>query len=107
MANRTQLQNNTRLQMVRVIPVGKEGFVRKAPKRVDFLLRYTRDFVLAVVEAKATELLSRFSLESPPSLNDGNGYRQDHCRLSDLLEALVCQMEHEGRVSETPHPLLG
>src|SRR3984885_14108395 len=38
----------------RVIPVGKEGFVRKSPKRVDFLLRYTRDFPLAVVEAKAT-----------------------------------------------------
>jgi type I restriction enzyme R subunit len=38
----------------RVIPVGKEGFVRKSPKRVDFLLRYNRDFPLAVVEAKAT-----------------------------------------------------
>jgi len=38
----------------RVIPVGKDGFVRKSPKRVDFLLRYTRDFPLAVVEAKAT-----------------------------------------------------
>jgi type I restriction enzyme R subunit len=37
----------------RVIPVGK-GFVRKPPKRVDYLLRYTRDFTLAVVEAKAT-----------------------------------------------------
>jgi type I restriction enzyme, R subunit len=36
----------------RVIPVGK-GFVRKPPKRVDYLLRYTRDFTLAVVEAKA------------------------------------------------------
>jgi type I restriction enzyme R subunit len=36
----------------RIIPVGK-GFVRKPPKRVDFLLRYTRDFSLAVVEAKA------------------------------------------------------
>jgi type I restriction enzyme R subunit len=36
----------------RVIPVGK-GFVRKPPKRVDYLLRYTRDFPLAVVEAKA------------------------------------------------------
>ena len=34
------------------VPVGK-GFVRKSPKRVDFLLRYTRDFPLAVVEAKA------------------------------------------------------
>lgn len=30
------------------------GFVRKPPKRVDFLLRYRRDFPLAVVEAKAS-----------------------------------------------------
>jgi len=36
----------------RVVPVGK-GFIRKPPKRVDFLLRYARDFPLAVVEAKA------------------------------------------------------
>lgn len=36
----------------RIIPVG-QGFVRKSPKRVDYLLRYTRDFPLAVVEAKA------------------------------------------------------
>ena len=36
----------------RIVPVGK-GFIRKPPKRVDFLLRYTRDFPLAVVEAKA------------------------------------------------------
>ena len=36
----------------RIVPVGK-GFIRRAPKRVDYLLRYTRDFPLAVVEAKA------------------------------------------------------
>ena len=36
----------------RIVPVGK-GFVRKLPKRVDYLLRYRRDFPLAVVEAKA------------------------------------------------------
>lgn len=36
----------------RIVPLGK-GFVRKAPKRVDYLLRYMRDFPLAVVEAKA------------------------------------------------------
>lgn len=35
----------------RIVPVGK-GFIRKPPKRVDYLLRYTRDFTLAVVEAK-------------------------------------------------------
>ncbi len=37
----------------RIVPVGK-GFVRKSPKRVDYLLRYTRDFPLAIVEAKAS-----------------------------------------------------
>jgi len=37
----------------RIVPVGK-GFIRKPPKRVDYLLRYTRDFPLAVVEAKPT-----------------------------------------------------
>ncbi len=35
----------------RIVPVG-QGFVRKPPKRVDYLLRYTRDFPLAVVEAR-------------------------------------------------------
>jgi type I restriction enzyme R subunit len=36
----------------RIVPVGK-GFIRKQPKRIDYILRYTRDFPLAVVEAKA------------------------------------------------------
>ncbi len=36
----------------RIVPVG-HGFMRKPPKRADFLLRFTRDFPLAVVEAKA------------------------------------------------------
>jgi type I restriction enzyme R subunit len=36
----------------RIVPVGK-GFVRKPPKRVDYLLRYERNLALAVVEAKA------------------------------------------------------
>ncbi len=35
----------------RIVPVGK-GFVRKPSKRVDYILRRTRDFALAVVEAK-------------------------------------------------------
>lgn len=35
----------------RIIPVGK-GFVRKPPKRVDYLLYYQRGFPLGVVEAK-------------------------------------------------------
>lgn len=35
----------------RIVPVGK-GFVRKPPRRVDYLLRYERNFPLAIVEAK-------------------------------------------------------
>jgi len=37
----------------RIVPRGR-GFIRKPPKRVDYLLRYRRDFPLAVVEAKAS-----------------------------------------------------
>ena len=37
----------------RIVPVGS-GFVRKTPRRVDYLLRYERNFPLAVVEAKAS-----------------------------------------------------
>lgn len=36
----------------RIVPVGK-GFVRKPQQRPDDLLRYERNFTLAVVEAKA------------------------------------------------------
>jgi type I restriction enzyme R subunit len=36
----------------RIVPVG-QGFVRKPPRRVDYLLRFERNFPLAVVEAKA------------------------------------------------------
>ena len=36
----------------RIVPVGK-SFIRRPPKRVDYLLRYRRDFPLAVVEAKS------------------------------------------------------
>jgi type I restriction enzyme, R subunit len=36
----------------RIVPVGR-GFVRRKPKRIDYLLRYERNFALGVVEAKA------------------------------------------------------
>lgn len=35
----------------RIVPVGS-GYRRKSPKRADYILRYRRDFPLAVVEAK-------------------------------------------------------
>ncbi|MBI3770009.1 MAG: DUF1016 family protein [Deltaproteobacteria bacterium] len=58
----------------RIVPVGK-GFVRKPPKRVDYLLRYTRDFPLAVVEAKADYKTA------------ADGIRQTLCARSDTPSA--------------------
>ena len=46
----------------RIVPVGK-GFIRKPPMRADFLLRYTRDFPLAVIEAKAVYKLAADGLQ--------------------------------------------
>ncbi len=37
----------------RIVPIG-DRVIRRAQKRADYLLRYSRDFALAVVEAKAT-----------------------------------------------------
>jgi len=46
----------------RIVPVGK-GFIRRPPKRVDFLLRFRRDFPIAVVEAKAEYKLASDGLQ--------------------------------------------
>jgi type I restriction enzyme R subunit len=46
----------------RIVPAGK-GFIRRSPKRVDYLLRYTRDFPLAVIEAKADYKLASDGLQ--------------------------------------------
>jgi type I restriction enzyme, R subunit len=51
----------------RIVPVGPRGR-RKPCKRADYLLRYARDFMLAVVEAKAAYRLP------------GDGLQQDHSR---------------------------
>jgi type I restriction enzyme R subunit len=46
----------------RIVPAGK-GFIRRPPKRVDYLLRYTRDFPLAVIEAKASYRIASEGLQ--------------------------------------------
>jgi len=37
----------------RIIPVSRDKIKRREQKRADYLLYYTRDFTIAVVEAKA------------------------------------------------------
>src|SRR5262245_10790394 len=39
----------------RMIPLGRKHSKRGEPKRADYILRYTEDIALAVVEAKAEE----------------------------------------------------
>lgn len=58
----------------RIVPVGK-GFIRKPPKRVDYLLRYTRDFPLAVVEAKASYKAAADGLQQAKSYADMLGLK--------------------------------
>lgn len=41
----------------RIVPVGK-GFMRKPPKRVDYLLCYERNLALAVVEANRRDVIA-------------------------------------------------
>jgi type I restriction enzyme R subunit len=87
----------------RVIPVGK-GFVRKPPKRVDYLLRFTRDFPLAVVEAKA----------SYKSATDAVQQARNYAEILDLKYAYatngaeIIEIDYfkgtETRVSDFPTP---
>src|SRR5207302_352285 len=49
----------------RIVPVGK-SFIRRPPKRVDYLLRYRRDFLLAVIAV----LLVGFSALSNANTGD-------------------------------------
>ena len=65
--SRTQSPSSARITDGRIVPVGK-GFIRKPPKRVDYLLRYTRDFPLAVVEAKAAYKSAADGLQQAQSL---------------------------------------
>lgn len=50
----------------RIVPVGK-GFTRRPPKRVDYLLRFRRDFAIAVVEAKAEYKSAAYGLQQAKS----------------------------------------
>ena len=58
----------------RIVPLG-QGFTRRAPKRVDYLLRYTRDFPLAVVEAKPAYKLAADGLQQAKQYAEMLGLR--------------------------------
>jgi type I site-specific restriction endonuclease len=63
----------------RIVPVGK-GFVRKPPKRMDYLLRYRRDFPLAVVEAKADYKSAAAGVQQARQYSEMLGLENSHMR---------------------------
>src|SRR5271169_3659030 len=74
----------------RIIPAGK-GFVRKPPKRVDYLLRFTRDVPLAVVEAKAAYKAAADGLQQAKSYAEMLGLRFAYATNGhDIIEFDYC-----------------
>lgn len=87
----------------RVIPVGK-GFVRKPPKRVDYLLRYTRDFPLAVVEAKASYKSAADAVQQARTYAEMLGLKFAYATNGkDIIEIDYFQGT-ETRISDFPKP---
>ena len=69
----------------RIVPVGK-GFVRKPPKRVDYILRYRRDFALAIVEAKAACKSAADGLQQAKDYAEADRIRQELSARGVILE---------------------
>jgi type I restriction enzyme R subunit len=87
----------------RVIPVGK-GFIRKPPKRVDYLLRYTRDFLLAVVEAKASYRSAADAVQQARSYAEMLGLKFAYATNGAEIIEIDCFKGTETRVADFPKP---
>ncbi len=87
----------------RVIPVGK-GFVRKPPKRVDYLLRYTRDFPLAVVEAKASYKSAADAVQQARTYAEMLGLRFAYATNGKDIIEIDYFLGTETRVADLPKP---
>src|SRR5438445_287851 len=72
----------------RIVPVGK-SFIRRPPKRVDYILRYRSDF----------------HRQTSHSSDDGDRHGKDACRISNLLETLERTLEPKWRASTPEDPL--
>jgi type I restriction enzyme, R subunit len=87
----------------RVIPVGK-GFVRKPPKRVDYLLRYTRDFPLAVVEAKASYKVATDSVQQARTYAEMLGLKFAYATNGKVIIEIDYFKGTEVRIADFPKP---
>jgi len=65
----------------RLVPVG-QGFIRKPPRRVDYLLRFERNFPLAVVEVKSAWKSPGDGLQQAKEYADMLGLKFAYAKLS-------------------------
>lgn len=87
----------------RIVPVGK-GFMRKPPMRADFLLRYTRDFPLAVVEAKAAYKSAADGLQQAKASAEMLGLKFAYATNGHEIIEFDYQTGLETTLSEYPTP---
>ncbi len=87
----------------RIVPVGK-GFVRKPPKRVDYLLRYTRDYPLAVVEAKAAYKSASDGLQQAKAYAEMLGLKFAYATNGHDIVEFDYHTGIESRVTSYPSP---
>jgi len=87
----------------RIIPVGK-GFIRKPPKRVDFLLRFTRDFILAVVEAKANYKKAADGMQQAKEYAEMLGLKFAYATNGHEVLEFDYFRGHESRITTYPTP---
>src|ERR1700736_1460123 len=87
----------------RIVPVGR-GFVRKPPKRVDYLLRYTRDFPLAVVEAKAAYKAASDGVQQAKSYAEMLGLKFAYATNGNEIIEIDYTTGLEQAVAEYPTP---
>jgi type I restriction enzyme R subunit len=87
----------------RIIPRG-QGFVRRPPKRVDYILKYERDFALAVVEAKASYKEAAAGLQQAKNYAELLGLKFAYATNGDEIIEFDYFTGSESRIAEYPRP---
>ncbi len=87
----------------RIVPLGK-GFIRKPPRRVDYLLRYERNFPLAVVEAKAAYKTAGAGLQQGKEYAEMLGLRFCYATNGEEIVEFDYLTGRETRIDRYPTP---
>ena len=87
----------------RIVPRG-QGFLRKPPKRVDYLLRYRRDLPLAVVEAKAGYKTALDGVQQARQYAEMLGLKFAYATNGQELIEIDYFTGHEKTIAEYPGP---